>query len=60
MEIIQEENNFYKDRSDMFNLKGLLDIEDFIKKNDVKEISNPIFFNQNKLPTSDGLLSNEE
>lgn len=59
MEIIQEENNFYKDRSDMFNLKGLLDIEDFIKKNDVKEISNPIFFNQNKLPTSDGLLSNE-
>ena len=59
MEIIHEENNFYKDRSDMFNLKGLLDIEDFIKKNDVKEISNPIFFNQNKLPTSDGLLSNE-
>ena len=59
MEIIQEENNFYKDRSDMFNLKGLLDIEDFIKKDDVKEISNPIFFNQNKLPTSDGLLSNE-
>ena len=59
MEIIKEENNFYKDRSDMFNLKGLLDIEDFIKKNDVKEISNPIFFNQNKLPTSDGLLSNE-
>ena len=59
MEIIQEENNFYKDRSDIFNLKGLLDIEDFIKKNDVKEISNPIFFNQNKLPTSDGLLSNE-
>ena len=50
MEIIQEENNFYKDRSDMFNLKGLLDIEDFIKKNDVKEISNPIFFNQNKPP----------
>ena len=59
MEIIQEENNFYKDRSELFNLKGLLNIEDFIKKNDVKEISNPIFFNQNKLPTSDGLLSNE-
>ena len=33
MEIIQEENNFYKDRSDMFNLKGLLDIEDFSHKN---------------------------
>ena len=28
-------------------------------KNDLKEISNPIFFNANKQPTSDGLLSNE-
>ena len=35
MEIIQEENNFYKDRSDMFNLKGLLDIEDFSHNKDL-------------------------
>lgn len=43
----------------LFNMEGLLDIEDFIKKNDLKEITNPIFFNANKQPTSDGLLSNE-
>ena len=51
--------NFYKDRSDVFDLKGLLDMDKFIKINDVQEISNPVFFNANKLPTSDGLLSNE-
>lgn len=37
----------------------LLDVEDFIKKNNVKEITNPIFFVKNNIPTSDGLLSNE-
>lgn len=58
-EAVDPDMNYYKDRSDMFDLKGLLDIDDFIKKNEVKEVSNPIFFNQNKLPTSDGLLSNE-
>lgn len=51
--------NFYKDRSEMFNLKGLLNMDEFIKINDIQEISNPIFFNANKMPTSDGLLSNE-
>jgi len=30
-----------------------------IKANDLKEISNPIFFTKNNSPTSDGLLSNE-
>lgn len=62
MEILHEDdnsNNFYKDRSDLFDLKGLLDIDEFIRKNDVKEIKDPIFFNQNKSPTSEGLLSNE-
>lgn len=58
-EATEPDMNYYKDRSDLFDLKGLLDIDDFIKKNEVKEVSNPIFFNQNKLPTSDGLLSNE-
>ena len=56
---INPDMNYYKDRSDLFDLKGLIDIDDLIKKNDIKEISNPIFFNQNKMPTSDGLLSNE-
>lgn len=37
----------------------LPDVEDFIKKNDVKEITNPIFFIRDGVPTSDGLLSNE-
>lgn len=37
----------------------MLDVEDFIKKNDVKEITNSIFFIKNGIPTSDGLLSNE-
>ena len=37
----------------------LTDVEDFIKKNDVKEIKNPVFFIRNGVPTPDGLLSNE-
>lgn len=37
----------------------ILDPDKFIKVNDVAEVSNPIFFNRNNEPTSDGLLSNE-
>lgn len=37
----------------------LPDIEDFIKKNNVKEIVNPVFFLREGVPTPDGLLSNE-
>lgn len=37
----------------------LPDVEDFIKKNNVKEITNPVFFVRDGIPTSDGLLSNE-
>ena len=36
-----------------------LAINAFIKANELKEISNPIFFNADNGPTSDGLLSNE-
>lgn len=36
-----------------------LDIEKFIKVNELKEVTNPIFFSANSVPTSDGLLSNE-
>ena len=35
-----------------------LAINAFIKANELKEISNPIFFNGDNGPTSDGLLSN--
>lgn len=37
----------------------VLDIEDFIKVNNVKEITDPIFFVRNGVPTPEGLLSNE-
>lgn len=37
---------------------SLLDEEDFIKKNRIQEISNPIFFVREGVPTDDGLLSN--
>ena len=36
----------------------LLDVEKFIKMNQCKEVSNPVFFN-GPTPTEDGLLSNE-
>ena len=37
---------------------SLLDEEDFIKKNNIQEITNPIFFVKEGIPTDDGLLSN--
>lgn len=40
-----------------FNIK-LLDVDKFIKVNDIKPITNPVMFNANKQPTDDGLLSN--
>ena len=36
-----------------------LDVNDFIEKNKLKQITNPIFFSSNNTPTPDGLLSNE-
>lgn len=35
----------------------LTDVEDFVKKNEVKEVTNPIFFIRDGVPSSDGLLS---
>ena len=37
----------------------ILDTEKFIKMNDCREITNPIFFVRAGVPTSDGLLSND-
>ena len=37
----------------------LIDPEKLVKVNDLKEITNPIFFIRQGIPTSDGLLSNE-
>ena len=50
----------YNDTSNInkFSLR-VMDIDKFIKANDVKEVSNPTFFNASGIPTIDGLLSNE-
>lgn len=37
----------------------LIDPDRLVKVNDLKEVSNPVFFVRNSVPTSDGLLSNE-
>ena len=37
----------------------LPNVEDIVKKNEIKEITNPVFFIRDGVPTSDGLLSNE-
>lgn len=37
----------------------LLPVDQFVKVNDLKEITNPIFFIKDGAPTPDGLLSNE-
>lgn len=38
---------------------NLIDPAKLIKVNDLKEVTNPVFFIRNSVPTSDGLLSNE-
>ena len=37
----------------------LIDPDDFVKKNECKEVINPIFFIRDGIPTPDGLLSND-
>lgn len=55
--------DYYNEASDESSDKhletALLDIDDFVKKNDVKQISNPLLFLRENYPTPDGLLSNE-
>ena len=38
---------------------NLIDPDKLVKVNDLKEITNPVFFVRNAIPTPDGLLSNE-
>lgn len=38
---------------------NLIDPEKLVKVNDLQEVTNPVFFVRNSVPTSDGLLSNE-
>ena len=44
-------------REDNLSIK-LLDVDAFIKANDIKQVTNPVMFDGNKNPTPDGLLSN--
>ena len=37
----------------------LLDPDKLVRVNDLKEVTNPVFFVRNSVPTPDGLLSNE-
>lgn len=37
----------------------LIDPDKLVKVNDLKEVTNPVFFVRNSIPTPDGLLSNE-
>ena len=36
-----------------------LPVQKFIKVNELREVSNPMFFSRSNMPTEDGLLSNE-
>lgn len=54
--IIESATEMFRDRP--LELK-LLDPEDFVKKNDVQEVTNHITFIRDGIPTPDGLLSNE-
>lgn len=46
------------DKKRQFHL-DLLNVDEFVKVNEIKEITNPIFFIRDGIPTPDGLLSNE-
>ena len=47
-----------KDQIRQDNLQvSLLDVDDFVKKNNLVEITNPVIFDASSNPTSDGLLS---
>lgn len=48
--------SFDKDRH--FKM-DVLDIDKFVKVNELKEVTNPVFFVRDGVPSSDGLLSNE-
>ena len=48
----------YTRQTEHFKLE-ILDIDEMIKKNDMKQITNPVFLSGDNVPTPDGLLSNE-
>ena len=58
--LVNNNSRYIMEASNEKHLKmELLDIEDFVKKNDVEEITDPIFFIKDGVPSPKGLLSNE-
>ena len=58
LQVLDEESYQNRAKTAILSVE-LLDINKFIKKNDLKEITNPTFFGTSGQPTPDGLLSNE-
>jgi len=59
-ELVSMDEATYEERAKKEILSiEILDVEKYIKVNELQEISNPIFFAAGGVPTSDGLLSNE-
>ena len=56
--VLEVKNDDLKFKSEHLRT-GLLDINRLVKVNGLKEITNPVIFQKNNIPTSDGLLSNE-
>ena len=59
-ELISLSETSYEERGkkEILSLE-VLDVDKYIKVNELKEVSNPTFFATGGMPTSDGLLSNE-
>ena len=56
--IVRDETTYINEAATQHFKSELLDIEKFVKVNNLKEVTNPVFFN-GPTPTEDGLLSNE-
>ena len=56
--IIKDDTDYFSEASTEHLKTSLLDVDKFIRVNQLKEITNPVFFN-GPTPTEDGLLSNE-
>lgn len=59
-ELIALDEVSYKERAEntVFEIE-VLDVDDYVQTNELREITNPTFFGAGGAPTSDGLLSNE-
>ena len=56
-ELVPVDEAEYNKKTDHLRLE-IVDIDRFVKINDCKEITNPVFYSRDNIPTPDGLLSN--